>query len=237
MKKIRKDHGGHSAVANIEALNEPLGPDLDMDTVTQFYMDAWGTIVKDSKNLVMTFHDAFQGVTSWNDFGDGMKSLMLDTHHYEIFEHSQVSLSPSDHVGYACRFGNQMASNNKWTVAGEWTGAQTDCAKWLNGVGKGARYDGTFEGSSYVGSCAGKRKGTVQGLSDDDKQNIRSFVEAQMDAFEKAEGWIFWTWKTERAPEWHMKDLLANNLVPQPLDDRQCESPYFSVVLVIQNTY
>jgi glucan 1,3-beta-glucosidase len=38
-------------------------------------------------------------------------------------------MSPDEHVGTACGFGAQMASNNKWTIAGEWSGALTDCAK------------------------------------------------------------------------------------------------------------
>lgn len=202
-----------------------MGPELSMDTVKQFYNDAWGNIVADGKNIAMTFHEAFMGVGYWNDWGSGMKWVIEDTHHYEIFEDSLVSMSPSDHISSACAFGGEMRGSNKWTISGEWTGAQTDCAKWLNGLGKGARYDGTFEGSSYVGSCDGKYTGTVAGLSDDDKTNIRSFIEAQLDAYESAAGWIFWTWKTESAPEWHMKELLANGLFPQPLSDRQCEFP------------
>lgn len=36
-------------------------------------------------------------------------------------------------------------------------------------------------------------------------------------------GWIFWTWKTEGAPEWDMQDLLANGIFPQPLTARKCK--------------
>jgi len=221
LKKLRQDHGDHPAVATIEALNEPLGPNLDMGTVTQFYQDSWGTIVADGHNIAMTIHDAFQGPKYWNGWGDGMNNIIVDTHHYEIFEDSQVSMSVDDHIRTACDFGGDMRASNKWTIAGEWTGGLTDCAKWLNGLGKGARYDGTLSGSSQVGSCDGLSTGTVSGLSDSDKTNIRKFVEAQLDAFESAAGWIFWTWKTESAPEWHMKDLLAAGVFPQPLDDRQ----------------
>ena len=38
LNKIRDDHASHPAVAAIELINEPLGPDLDMDTVRQFYV-------------------------------------------------------------------------------------------------------------------------------------------------------------------------------------------------------
>nr|POE99368.1 glucan 1,3-beta-glucosidase [Quercus suber] len=213
LNKIRDDHASHPAVAAIELLNEPMGPSLNMDTVRQFYMDGWGNL--ESSNVAITFHDAFEGVNSWNDWGSGMWSLMLDTHHYEVFD-----TGIEDHVSSACAFGQSMATNNKWTIAGEWAGAMTDCAQWLNGRGIGARYDGTYynngQGSSYIGSCDGKYDGTVAGLGEADHNNIKSFIEAQMVAFEKAAGWIFWTWKNENAPEWHFQNLTRAGLVPQP---------------------
>ncbi|KAF2202047.1 glycoside hydrolase [Delitschia confertaspora ATCC 74209] len=218
LNKIRDDHADHPAVAAIQLLNEPMGPSLDMAAVKQFYMDGWGNL-KDS-NVAITFHDAFQGVTGWNDWGSGMWNLLLDTHHYEVFDTGVVAKSIDEHISIACDFGNQMASTGKWTIAGEWTGGITDCAKWLNGKDKGARYDGTFDGSSRVGSCDGKYTGSVASLSNADKSNISRFIEAQLDAFEKASGWIFWTWKTEGAPEWDMQDLLKNGLFPQPLTAR-----------------
>ena len=156
--------------------------------------------------------------------GSGVDYVILDTHQYQIFTPEQVSQSPSSHVSTACSFGsNTLRKVDKWTVVGEWTGAQTDCAKWLNGLGKGARYDGTYPNSYHVGDCTGKYTGTVAGLSADDKSNLRHFIEAQLDAYEQRTGWIFWTWKTESAPEWNMQDLLSGGLFPQPLTDRQCK--------------
>ncbi|KAJ4347498.1 hypothetical protein N0V95_005372 [Ascochyta clinopodiicola] len=219
LNKIRDDHASHPAVSAIQLLNEPLGSNLDMNTVRQFYMDGWGNL-KDS-NVAVTFHDAFQGVTSWGNWGAGMWNLLLDTHHYEIFTTDAVAMSIDDHIKTACDFGNQMASTGKWTISGEWTGGITDCAKWLNGKDKGARYDGTFGGAGKVGDCTGKSTGSVAGLSEADKSNIGRFIEAQLDAYEKATGWIFWTWKTEGAPEWDMKDLLANGIFPSPLTARK----------------
>ncbi|KAF2720914.1 glycoside hydrolase family 5 protein [Polychaeton citri CBS 116435] len=217
--KLRDDHASHPALASIELLNEPLGPALNMDTVRQFMMDGWGNLK--NSHVAVAFHDAFEGVTSWNDWGSGMWALLLDTHHYEIFDSGALQMGIDDHVGTACGFGEQMSSNNKWTISGEWTGAFTDCAKWLNGRGVGARYDGTYnwngQGSSYIGSCDGKFSGRVEDLSDTDKSNIGKFINAQMVAFEKADGWIFWTWKNEGAPEWHFRDLANAGIIPQPL--------------------
>ena len=118
LNKIRDDHASHPAVAAIELLNEPMGPSLNMDTVRQFYMDGWGNL--EGSHVAVTFHDAFEGVNSWNDWGSGMWALMLDTHHYEIFDNSALQMGVQQHVSSACSFGASMATNNKWTIAGEW---------------------------------------------------------------------------------------------------------------------
>lgn len=223
LNQIRDHHASHPAVVAIELVNEPMASTVGDSKLRQFYMDGWGNL-RDS-NVAVTFHDGFEGVNAWNDWGSGMWNLVLDTHHYEVFESTQLQQSPQDHVRTACNFGQSMASNNKWTVAGEWSGALTDCAKWLNGRGVGARYDGTYQvgstGSYHIGSCDGKFTGRVQDLSDADKSNIKNFVNAQLYAFEKAAGWIWWTWKTEGAPEWDMQDLLANGLFPSPVNEEK----------------
>ena len=109
-------------------------------------------------------------------------------------------------------------------MSGEWSNAITDCAKWLNGRGVGARYDGTFsyngQTSQHIGSCDGKRSGGVARLGAADRANIKRFINAQMTAFEKAEGWIFWTWKTEGAPEWDFRELANTGIIPQPLSSK-----------------
>lgn len=56
----------------------------------------------------------------------------------------------------------------------------------------GARYDGTYPNSTYIGSCDGLTSGTVEKLSSEQKSTIKTFITAQMTAWEKADGWIFW---------------------------------------------
>ena len=222
LQKLQTDFASHPAVASIELVNEPFGSSLDDDGIKQFYHDGY-TDLSSAPDLGVVIHDAFLGLPYWNGFSSGSPNLVLDTHHYEVFDPNQLTLSPSGHVNSACDFGASMAQETFTIINGEWTGAQTDCAKWLNGLGVGARYDGTYPGSSKIGDSARKDVGTVDGLSDDEKKNIRSFVEAQIDAYEKAGGWIWWTWKTESAPEWHLQNLTAAGLFPQPLSDRQCK--------------
>lgn len=90
----------------------------------------------------------------------------------------------------------------------------TDCAKYLNGRGAGSRYDGTFSGSTYVGSCTGLT-GKASTFSASFKTFLRQAWEAQVIAFERGgQGWLMWTWKTESADEWSYQAGLANGWIP-----------------------
>lgn len=205
-----------------------------MDQVKKFYYDGWGNVRNANGNTAVVIHDAFLDPQSyWNGFmngGSGVNNVILDTHIYQIFSQGEVAMKPCQHVQTACAKGPSLAQTDKWLIVGEWTGAQTDCAKWLNGLGKGARYDGTLPGSSqgYYGSCDGKYTGTVDGMQEIDKVNLQYYVEAQLDAYEQHSGWIFWAWKTESAPEWNFRDLTRAGLIPQPLTSRkhpgQCQT-------------
>jgi glucan 1,3-beta-glucosidase len=204
-------------VASIELLNEPHVPaGVQLSPLKQFYYDGWGRIHDHSQDLMTTIHDGFLQPTSWNGVmnpASGFWYVALDTHHYEIFDSTELGFSIDQHVQAACAFGrNQASKTDKWTIVGEWTGALTDCAKYLNGRGVGSR---------YTGDCSGKSQGSVAALSATDKANIRRYIEAQLDAFEMKTGWIFWTWRTEGAPEWDMQQLINGGVFPQPVTARQ----------------
>jgi glucan 1,3-beta-glucosidase len=126
LAKIRDDHANHPAVAVIELLNEPMGPKLDMNMVRQFMADGVASLA--GSNVAIAFHDAFQGPGAWNGWSSGpAEKLILDTHHYEVFNAGQLAMSPDQHVGAACGFGAELASSNKIAINGEWSGAMTDC--------------------------------------------------------------------------------------------------------------
>ena len=93
---------------------------------------------------------------------------------------------------------------------GEWTPAMTDCASSI-----GSRFDGTYPGSTYVGSCTGLT-GSASTFSSGYKTFLRQTWEAQVIAFERGgQGWVMWTWKMESADEWSYQAGLANGWIPQ----------------------
>lgn len=192
----------------------------------QYYYDSWGAAREASQDTTVVLHDGFMPTESWNGFmseSTGVWYVMMDTHHYEVFDYGLLALDTPSHVSTACGFVNDhVLHSDKWTVVGEWTGAMTDCAKYLNGKGIGARYDGTFDAShGAFGSCDGKSFGNTADLPDQDRADIRRFIEGQLDAYEKGNGWLYWTWTTEGAPEWDMKQQLAAGVFPNPVTSRQ----------------
>ena len=204
-------------VAIIELINEPEASD---SVVKSFYDNGYGDVRAITDDITVAICDKFYGSPWWNDFNPGT-GLMIDMHVYQIFDQGQVAQTPEEFFENACYYGPLIENATHWTIVGEWSGALTDCAKYLNNKGAGARYDGTYPNSTYVGTCGPKTSGTVDELSDTDKYNIRRYNEAQLDAYSQGTGWLFWTWKTEGAPEWDMQMQLNGGLFPHPLSDRQ----------------
>ncbi|KIM88860.1 glycoside hydrolase family 5 protein [Piloderma croceum F 1598] len=216
-----------NVVPTIAPLNEPAGFDSGVLSVTQQYWhDSYGNIrfpfgSSKTSNTVELIHDAFQPLSFWNNqftVGQGYQGVMMDTHIYQMFSNELVALSNSAHISTACGNAQDLSTFDLWIVVGEWTPAATDCAKYLNGRGVGARYDGTMAGSPKVGSCTGLT-GKASTFSSSYKTFLRQYWEAQVITYELGQGWIQWAWKAESADEWSYQAGLANGWIPQDPTD------------------
>ena len=216
-------------VIGIELVNEPLGPALDADQLVDFYNDGY-EIVRNEGDVPVIIHDAF---FQFNHYWDNVLNtqidpsvwdVILDHHHYQIFSVGELQRSTDDHVSFACNIGWQESGEYHSTLCGEWTAALTDCAKWLNGMARGARYDATYQNDQAIGSCDNLFVANYDYFTDEEvRSTYRKYVEAQMDAytFGKMNGWVFWCWKTENLIEWDFKQLVSLNIIPQPLTARE----------------
>ncbi|KAF7178776.1 hypothetical protein CNMCM7691_007595 [Aspergillus felis] len=208
-------------VAGIEALNEPNIPGgVSEAGLRDYYNQSVDAVRQINPNTAVFLSDGFLSTTSWNGLKTG-ENVVMDTHHYHMFDNYLISLDINGHVKSACDFGKQIKGSDKPVVVGEWSGAVTDCTKYLNGKGIPTRYQGEYANNPRYGDCGDKSQGSVAGLSDQERTDTRRFIEAQLDAYEGKNGWLFWTWKTEGAPGWDMQDLLANGVFPSPLTDRK----------------
>ncbi|KAF5359505.1 hypothetical protein D9756_003411 [Leucocoprinus leucothites] len=230
----------------IELLNEGAGfrgPDWS-NAIRQYFLDGYNTVravesassstYSDNRTLGVMIGDAFMGLQSWDGFltfPQGNNALM-DIHTYQIFSDLELGRSISDHISYECSsvLPNVLsyAQSNIWTVLGEWSAALTDCARWLNGRGVGARWDNTWTptGGFYHGSCSGwtgswNGSDGGPGFSEQYKQQLRQYWEVQIEAAENVQGWIYWTWKAENADEWSYQKGLEGGWIPHDPTERK----------------
>lgn len=212
----------NDVVTFIEALNEPHIPGgIDQEQLKDYYRKTLAIVRENDPDAALLLSDGFLQTESWNGFMAG-DNVFMDHHHYEVFEGGQNAWPIEKHIEAACALGLQhLEAVDKPVIVGEWTAALTDCAKYLNGKGIGVRYEGSMSSHAAVGPCVNRAEGSIASFSSDEVVKTRRFIEAQLDAFEMRNGWVFWTWKTEGAPGWDMQDLLVNGVFPQPLTDRE----------------
>ncbi|KAK2464927.1 hypothetical protein APHAL10511_003003 [Amanita phalloides] len=215
-------------VVGIQPLNEPAGYDGNsmMSVVKQYWYDSYANIrypygSSRQSDTIVFFHDAFLPPSYWKGFmpPPDHQGIVMDSHLYQIANSAGLSLSESQHIQTACKTTSSLEELRLWHIVGEWTPTMTDCAIYANGRGFGARYDGAYPGSTYIGSCVGKT-GKASALSPSYKTFLRQMWEAQVIAYERgSQGWLMWTWKTESADEWSYQAGLANGWIPHDPTD------------------
>ncbi|KAF8706739.1 glycosyl hydrolase 5 (cellulase A) family, partial [Rhizoctonia solani] len=209
-------------VTMIQLMNEPAGfyPEV-LSVMRDYYQRSYWIVRPISNHLLVALHDGFQPLSIWSTRTNvpSPENTIMDTHIYQIFNDAQVTMSWDDKLKATCDQGNTLASytareDGFRTYVGEWTTSYTDCAKWLNGRGVGARLDGTRAGSSFLRTCE-DITGTMDKFSESYKTWLRRYWDAQTIAFERGNGWVYWTWKTEIADEWSYSKGLEGGWIPQ----------------------
>ena len=113
--------------------------------------------IGEGNGAYISFHDGFFTLPDWAGFMPNADRIALDEHPYICFN-AQSDAPMSSYAQTPCNtwaslFNTSMAAFGL-TAAGEWSNAVTDCGLWVNGVGLGTRYEGTYTGTwPVVGSC------------------------------------------------------------------------------------
>ncbi|WVQ82333.1 hypothetical protein IAT38_004461 [Cryptococcus sp. DSM 104549] len=216
----------YGVVTALALLNEPATflNDQLLDTTRQYWYDAYGAARYpwasdgngDKSGLAIVIHDGFQDISTYDNYMNypEYEDVILDTHNYQVFSDDFVSWNWDQHIAGACDKASTYSASQLWLIVGEWTVASTDCAKYLNGRGIGARYDGSYPGSSYVGTCSDKSN-DVSKYSDEYKAFMGKYWDVQTQIYENnGQGWIHWTWKTEDAGDWGYEAGLDGGWIP-----------------------
>jgi len=210
-------------------LNEPARA-LPQDDLIAWTEQAYKIVKDNGVTAVQVFSESMRGLPPWagklTGYGD---SLVLDVHQYTIFDNGLIGLTHAERAAFACKaYTDQVATSMDAsrgfgpTMVGEWSQADTDCARYLNGVGNGARWDDTFNGKGASPHCPTGDSSCSCAMANADpstftaeyKLFLQTWAEAQMSAFEKGWGWFYWTWKTESAPLWSYQAGLAGKYLP-----------------------
>jgi glucan 1,3-beta-glucosidase len=226
-------------------VNEPRMVDLDTATVLKWTQKAIDQIRKDNITGILVFGDGFMGLDKWQGRLQNNANLLLDVHQYVIFNIDQLKLKHTDKLNFACKAWTQQSERSMDTttgfgptMCGEWSQADTDCTQYINNVGQGTRWEGTFDTGNkttniLVPQCpAGDKTCSCDSAttdaanySDAYKKFLYQFAIAQMEAFEAGWGWFYWTWETEKAPQWSWKLGMKAGILPKKVSERDWTCP------------
>ncbi|KAL1889104.1 hypothetical protein Sste5346_009169 [Sporothrix stenoceras] len=217
-----------NVIAFYGLVNEP-GITIPQSSLSDWTAKAIKIVNDNGVTATQVFSEALRGLPAWQGnlqgFGNG---LIVDVHEYTIFDTNLIVFEHEKKVEFVCStFVSQLAASINTatgfgpTMVGEWSQADTDCAQWVNGIGNGARWTGNFSGKATPAcptqnsqcSCSMANM-PVSSYSDDYKEFLLTFAQAQMSAYETGWGWFYWTWKTESAPLWSYQAGLQGGFMP-----------------------
>ena len=161
---------------------------------------------------------------------NGYYNVQIDMHNYHAFGSYWNGLA-ADPSGWAtnlaasCDYVNYVGAQDLTFFTGEWSLAVCDCQKYLAGG-----YANPYIPPDAAESTCEYYNNDFPNYPPEQKQFMKDYMSAQMDAYEKANGgWFFWTAKTERhcAVEWDYLFLLRNGIAPSNACTRQpyCQFP------------
>ncbi|KAI0825018.1 glycoside hydrolase [Trametes gibbosa] len=221
--------------------NEPFGPTIGKDAIERYYLQAYNTVrnasgTGEGNGPWVVFHDAFLGLTHWQNYLRNGDRMQLDVHQYLTFNgQSADNYAARVKANQACDAWatgqNTSMKTFGMTHVGEWSLGINDCGKYLNGVGLGTRYDGTFTSGNWpdVGDCTEYTDYTKYNAKW--KADMTNFALQSMSALQN---WFFWTWKVgnssisgrPESPAWSYQLGIQEGWMPTDPRDSQgaCDS-------------
>lgn len=167
----------------------------------------------------MVIHDGFTGTggghRGWDGYLAGADRVGLDTHPYFSFDkqsNDSMDYNAYKPCTYWAKSFNQTNAGFGFNFAGEYSLAINDCGQWINNIGAGTRFDGTYPTPAApdhtnfpaVGSCAPWADYTTWSAAT--KNSLMALTDSSQDAMQNS---FFWTWKISQS--------TRSTLIPNPL--------------------
>lgn len=187
-------------VGMIEVLNEPTHWDQSVDSLrSTFYRDAYNAIRNVEKELGIGTEDFYHVQMMGSGWGAGNPVEFLGDTQFTAFDdhrylkwanRDEVPWTHESYVSTSCK-DNLSRDSAGPTIIGEWSLSVPDEIQWSDGW-----------------------------HPDSQKDFYRKWFAAQIHSYEtKAEGWVFWTWKTQLGDyRWGYKDAVEAGVIPEDLN-------------------
>ncbi|WAQ85468.1 hypothetical protein PtA15_6A96 [Puccinia triticina] len=216
-----------NVVPMFSILNEP---DVSLGSnkvLVSWYYESYKSIrqiggIGEGNGPFIVIHDGFQGIGTggpaknpWSGILQGSDRIGLDSHTYFAFTTQLSDVNATRPCNAWAARSNQTMEGFGLTMSGEWSLAINDCGLYVNNVGWGQRYEGTYPNATRpdrrfpkVGSCdewLDHRK-----WSEAQKKGFAETALASQDALINS---FFWTWKIGKSirqdfppnPMWNYK--------------------------------
>ncbi|KAL9072780.1 MAG: hypothetical protein Q9161_003321 [Pseudevernia consocians] len=196
-------------VMGIELVNEPISWGNNTLSTTQTWaQEAYHAVKGNStnENLMVVMHDAFapNGPSDWTGIAKslGPRGVFgIDTHMYQTLVPADIALTQAEHITTACQRGMALSSANELApvYVGEWSSTTNACIN--------------PDGTSTAGTCSAEGcvcvTDPMDTWTDTVVEEVRKFVEAQLESFEA----------NDDMGTWSIKDGINKGIIPNPLND------------------
>jgi glucan 1,3-beta-glucosidase len=207
-------------VVGLQLTNEPISWGNNVFSKTQSWTkDAYHAVKEhiENPNLVVVMHDAFEGANAWTGVAKelqsgGGKRFGVDSHLYQLFSDSDNKLTQAEHIAKACGWADNLKKANAVmpSYVGEWSPATNIC---VNPDGS------TTAGTKCSAEGCQCQSTGIDKWNDKMKEQVRRFVEAQLDVFESSTSGYF-MWSAKGPGGWGFMNGIKAGTIPNPVTER-----------------
>lgn len=186
--KLSERYNDRANLWGIELLNEPHGR-IPKRILKDYYLNAY-KIVREicGEQVRVIISDGFNPYI-WHSFMAGLsfKNTITDTHLYQCFNRKDKKLDLVGHLHKAKK-------------------------EWSQQIAKIREQKPVIVGEWSLGLDPA----TFAGVDENDKKAaLKKYANAQLLAFQEADGWFFWNYKTEDMPGWNFRLCVETGLLPE----------------------
>ncbi|CAH7686391.1 glycoside hydrolase superfamily [Phakopsora pachyrhizi] len=201
-----------NVVPMFSVLNEPSNDYISHEITSSWYYEVYKKMrdisgVGEGNGPFMVIHDRFIGIDGgknlrnvWTGFLSGSDRIGLDAHPYVCFGPQMTDNLLKNPLGVCNRWGARVSQTMEGfglSISAEWSLALNDCGLYVNNIGWGSRFEGTWPNSTSpdpqfpaVGKCDTWLDHRL--WTEEMKENFADVAQAYQDTMIHS---FFWTWK------------------------------------------